>query len=153
MNLRTSISSLTILAIVHCASAGQDPISIIQAADKAGKALKSAEYTLDGSFASMKVKCTMWQGNATVPDSGYAVGKYRVKGTSESGSDIEYFDFAYDGKALRVKSGTDDVRMVKDPDAYAAGQQIPPACAMVRMPVIGRSEERRVGKEWRSRGS
>ncbi len=137
MNLRLSVSSFAILAIAHLANAGQDPTEIIQAADKAGKALKSAEYTLEGSFSYAKVKASTWQVNATVPDTGFAVGKYRVKCTSESGGDLEYFDFAYDGKALRVRSGNDDVRMVKDPDAYAAGQQIPPIGAMCRMPVIG----------------
>lgn len=137
MNLTASISILVTLTAGHAAPSAPDAMSIILAADAAGKTVKTAEYTVEGSFAGTKVKSTVWQVNGKVPDTGYATGKYRVKGTSESNGDIEFFDFAYDGKALRVRTNTDDVRVVNAPDTYSAGQQIPQASGITRMSVLG----------------
>jgi peroxiredoxin len=138
LNLKTYTCIVTATLVATAAHAQADAISIIRAASKAGTEVKSAEYTVEGSFRTTKVKSSVWQVNAPVKDSGYAPGKYRVKGTVDDGNgEISYFEFAYDGTSLRIKADNDDVRVVEHPDAYAAGQQIPGAAEMTRLSVIG----------------
>src|SRR5690349_1310289 len=82
------------------ASAAPDPNKIFDASLAACKALKSIRYSTKANYRGDHATGEISQVFANVPDSGLMPGKYFVKGSTTSGTQIE---LGYDGKTFRIR--------------------------------------------------
>jgi thiol-disulfide isomerase/thioredoxin len=137
MNLKACISILVPMAIIGIAPAQTDAKTVLKQAVQACKDVKTAELSVEGTYASTKVKATIWQARDAVPDSGFLPGKYRIKGTADEGGSLSFFEMAYDGKALRIKDNNDDVTVVDHPSPYQAGQNTPMPAMLASFSLLG----------------
>ena len=137
MNLIPTLSTLSLIALCGVTHAQATAESIYRQAVKACNELKSAQFTVEASNASLKVKANVWQVNADVPDGGFAPGKYRVTGTADDDGSLSFFELAYDGFALQIKDNSDKVRVIQNPTPFQAGQYTPMPAIYVGLTVVG----------------
>lgn len=121
---------------VFAFAAEPDPAQILREANSAGAKLKTAKYSVEADMGSMKVRATIWQENADVPDIGLLHGRFRIKGSQVSDGETSFFEVAYDGRSLRIKNDGDQIKSIENPTGYEAGQNIPAGAMLASVPLM-----------------